>query len=75
MSIKLPQAFVRDLSFRIREGKDGVQQYARFVVHAEIPDDKTFKEISNLAKKQKGPLFVEFDEAQMPLPAAAGMEG
>jgi hypothetical protein len=68
-------AFVREVSLRIREGKDGPQQYARIVVHAEIPDQKAQAEIFSLAKLQKAPLCVDISESQLPLPAAAGMKG
>lgn len=69
------QAIVREVSLRIREGKDGPTQYARIVVHAEIPDAKTQSEIFNLTKMQKAPIVFDITEAQLALPAAAGMKG
>ncbi|MDA8121434.1 MAG: hypothetical protein M0Z38_02570 [Deltaproteobacteria bacterium] len=69
------QAHAREVSIRIREGKDGPQQYARVVLHIEIPDAKAQTEIFSLAKSQKAALCVDIGEAQLELPAAAGMKG
>jgi predicted aspartyl protease len=69
------QAHAREVSIRIREGKDGPQQYARIVLHVEIPDAKVQSEVFGLARLQKVPLVVDIGEAQLELPAAAGMKG
>ena len=67
------QAHAREVSIRIREGKDGPQQYARIVLHVEIPDAKAQSEIFGLARLQKAALIVDIGEAQLELPATAGM--
>ncbi len=66
---------VRDVSYRIREGKDGPQQYARIVCHAEIPDSSTKAEIDALTDDQKGGFIADLDVEQPSLPLKAGMKG
>lgn len=67
--------FVRDLSYRIREGKDGPQQYARIVCHAEVPDKTTKRQLDSLTDDQKGAFIADLNLEQPALPAAAGMKG
>ena len=67
--------FVRDVSYRIREGKDGPQQYARIVCHAEVPDKTVKRQIDALTDDQKGAFIADLDLEQPALPAAAGMKG
>ncbi len=69
------EAHVREVSLRLREGKDGPTQYARVVLHVEIPDTKAQAEVFGLAKMQKSPLMVDITEAQLALPQKAGMAG
>jgi hypothetical protein len=66
--------FVRDVSYRIREGKDGPQQYARIVCHAEIPDSETKVQIDALTDDQKGAFIAGMDVEQPQLPLKAGMK-
>ena len=54
--------FVREVSYRIREGKDGTQQYARIVCHAEIPDQTVKAEIDALTDDQKGSFIATLSE-------------
>lgn len=68
-------AHAREVSIRIREGKDGPQQYARVVAHAEVPDKTTKKQIDALTDDQKGCLIADVELEQPALPAAAGMKG
>jgi hypothetical protein len=67
--------FVREVSYRIREGKDGTQQYARIVCHAEIPDQTVKAEIDALTDDQKGSFIATLSEEQPDLPLKAGMSG
>ena len=67
--------FIRDVSYRIREGKDGPQQYARIVCHAEVPDNGTKDAIDTLTDDQKGAFIASLDVEQPMLPPAAGMKG
>ena len=67
--------FVRDVSYRIREGKDGPQQYARIVCHAEVPDNGTKDAIDALTDDPKGALIATMDVEQPQLPLLAGMKG
>ena len=67
--------FVRDVSYRIREGKDGPQQYARIVCHAEVPDNGTKDAIDTLTDDQKGTFIATMDVEQPQLPLLAGMKG
>jgi len=67
--------FVRDVSYRIREGKDGPQQYARIVCHAEVPDRGVKSQIDALTDDQKGAFVADLDLEQPMLPPAAGMKG
>ena len=67
--------FVRDVSYRIREGKDGAQQYARITCHAEIPDPETKAQIDALTDDQKGGFIAELGAEQPALPLKAGMQG
>ena len=60
--------FVRDLSYRIREGKDGPQQYARIVCHAEVPDKTTKKQLDSLTDDQKGAFIAHIEVEQPELP-------
>jgi hypothetical protein len=66
---------VRDVSYRIREGKDGPQQYARIVCHAEVPDRGVKAQIDALTDDQKGAFVADLDLEQPMLPPAAGMRG
>ena len=66
---------VREVSYRIREGKDGPQQYARIVCHAEIPDQTVKAEIDALTDDQKGSFIADLDVEQSSLPMKVGMEG
>jgi len=67
--------FVRDVSLRIKQTKDGVAQYARIVTHVEIPNDEVYDEIVDLGRKQKGSFVAELSEEQPDLPLKAGMSG
>jgi hypothetical protein len=67
--------FVRDVSYRIREGKDGPQQYARIICHAEVPDRGVKAQIDALTDDQKGAFVADLDLEQPMLPPAAGMRG
>ncbi len=69
------QAHAREVSYRIREGKDGPQQYARIVCHAEVPDRTTKKQLDALTDDQKGAFIADLNLEQPALPAAAGMKG
>ncbi len=69
------QAHAREVSIRIREGKDGPQQYARVVCHAEVPDRTTKKQLDALTDDQKGAFIADLNLEQPALPAAAGMKG
>ena len=69
------QAHAREVSYRIREGKDGPQQYARVVCHAEVPDRTTKKQLDALTDDQKGAFIADLNLEQPALPAAAGMKG
>ncbi len=69
------QAHAREVSYRIREGKDGPQQYARVVCHAEVPDRTTKKQLDSLTDDQKGAFIADLNLEQPALPAAAGMKG
>lgn len=67
--------FVRDVSYRIREGKDGPQQYARIVCHAEVPNKESKAAIDTLTDDQKGAFITSMDAEQPALPLKAGMKG
>jgi hypothetical protein len=67
--------FVRDVSLRIKQTKDGVAQYARIVTHVEIPNDEVYDEIVDLGRKQKGSFVAELSEEQPDLPLKVGMSG
>ena len=67
--------FVRDVSLRIKQTKDGVQQYARIVTHVEIPSDEVYNEVVAMGRKQKGSFIAKLSEEQPSLPLKAGMEG
>jgi len=67
------QAFLREVSLRIREGKDGPEQYARAVIHIEMPNADAAQSVLRMVKAQKGPKIVNISDAQLELPAAAGM--
>ena len=67
--------FIRDVSYRIREGKDGPQQYAHIVCHAEVPDNGTKEAIDTLTDGQKGAFIATMDVEQPQLPLKAGMKG
>lgn len=66
---------VREVSYRIREGKDGPQQYARIVCNAEIPDQDVKAQVDALTDDQRGSFVAELDVEQPVLPLKAGMEG
>jgi len=67
--------YVRDVSLRIKQTKDGVAQFARIVTHVEIPDDGVYSEIVALGRKQKGSFIAELTEEQPDLPLKVGMKG
>jgi hypothetical protein len=66
---------VREVSYRIRLGKDGPQQFARIVCHVEVPDQTVKAEIDALTDDQKGSFIADLDVEQPSLPMNVGMEG
>jgi hypothetical protein len=65
---KLPEVFVRNVTLNLREGKNGPEQYARIVLHAEIPTADVQAQIFSLSRLQKGPIVLDASEAQLSLP-------
>jgi hypothetical protein len=66
---------VREVSYRIRLGKDGPQQFARIVCHVEVPDQTVKAEIDAFTDDQKGSFIATLSEEQPDLPLKAGMSG
>jgi hypothetical protein len=67
--------YVRDVSYRLKQTKDGPTQYARVVCHVEIPDKKTKVALDALTDDQKGEFMADLSATQLSLPDKAEMKG
>ena len=68
ISMARVKMFIRNLSYRLRQTKDGPTQYARGEFHIEVDGTATKAAIDELTDNQKGGFIAQIEVEQLALP-------